>query len=225
MRRQTLAEEHHWRAKYRRTGDWYGKPERAPDWLDVQPPQPWQIAEVYRGLRKGREDRKDEPGAADFYYGEMEMRRQRAQGEGNADATEAVRRVPRAERAIIWLYWLLSGYGLRASRAFGALLVVIALFTTALHLYGFADRVRPYATKTEVRATPNLRFPPSPRQVVDGWGSVEAWTYSFGTATAVIGAPEAQLTQTGRGLRVALRILGPLLIALGLLSIRGRVKR
>jgi hypothetical protein len=30
---------------------------------------------LYRALRKGREDAKDEPGAADFHYGEMEMRR------------------------------------------------------------------------------------------------------------------------------------------------------
>ena len=37
--------------------------------------KPGAIAGLYRALRKGREDLKDEPGAADFYYGEMEMRR------------------------------------------------------------------------------------------------------------------------------------------------------
>ena len=37
--------------------------------------EPGQIAGLYRALRKGHEDAKDEPGAADFYYGEMEMRR------------------------------------------------------------------------------------------------------------------------------------------------------
>jgi len=30
---------------------------------------------MYRSLRESLEDRTDEPGAADFYYGEMEMRR------------------------------------------------------------------------------------------------------------------------------------------------------
>lgn len=30
---------------------------------------------LYRAPRKGRGDIKDEPGAADFYYREMEMRR------------------------------------------------------------------------------------------------------------------------------------------------------
>jgi hypothetical protein len=44
---------------------------------------------------KGREDAKDEPGAADFYYGECEMRRH------DLDA-------PRAERLVLWAYWLLS---------------------------------------------------------------------------------------------------------------------
>ena len=49
--------------------------------------------------------------------------------------------------------------------------------------------------------------------------------YTVGTATAIVGAPEAQLTQAGRALRVILRILSPLLIGLALLAIRGRVKR
>jgi hypothetical protein len=45
---------------------------------------------------------------ADFYYGEMEMRH-------HAHTT------PAAERAIIWLYWLISGYGLQALLSLGAL--------------------------------------------------------------------------------------------------------
>jgi hypothetical protein len=32
-----------------------------------------EIAWIYRALRKGREDGRDEAGVADFYYGEMEM--------------------------------------------------------------------------------------------------------------------------------------------------------
>jgi hypothetical protein len=34
-----------------------------------------QVAAVYRDLRRSFEGRSNEPGAADFYYGEMEMRR------------------------------------------------------------------------------------------------------------------------------------------------------
>ena len=73
--REVIAEERTWRASRSRR-HWVAP--RWPDWLDDQRPgvlDPGQIAGLYRALRKGREDAKDEPGAADFYYGEMEMRR------------------------------------------------------------------------------------------------------------------------------------------------------
>ena len=73
-RRQIIAEEAAWRADRARPGRW-----NAPEWPDSDDkPQvlsPGAVAVLYRALRKSREDAKDEPGAADFYYGEMEMRR------------------------------------------------------------------------------------------------------------------------------------------------------
>jgi uncharacterized protein YjbI with pentapeptide repeats len=77
------------------------------------------VADIYRSLRKGREDNKDEPGSADFYYGEMEMRRRGSGG---------------FERVILTAYWLASGYGLRASRAVAALAATVVLFAV-----GFAE--------------------------------------------------------------------------------------
>ncbi|MEU4845923.1 hypothetical protein [Streptomyces gilvosporeus] len=63
-RRQILAEERLWRERHsRRTRGDSAQQEATP------------IQTAYRDLRKGREDAKDEPGAADFSYGEMEMRR------------------------------------------------------------------------------------------------------------------------------------------------------
>jgi hypothetical protein len=50
---------------------------------------PRQIAGLYRALRKGREDIKDEPGAADFYSGEMEMRRRAQRPRGSTSDTRA----------------------------------------------------------------------------------------------------------------------------------------
>jgi hypothetical protein len=76
--------------------------------------QPWGVDNAVDAVAicvKGREDSKDEPGAADFYYGEMEMRR-------HSTGTPPSRR---PIVSIIWLYWLVSGYGLRASRALIAL--------------------------------------------------------------------------------------------------------
>jgi uncharacterized protein YjbI with pentapeptide repeats len=226
--RRTLAEEHHWRSQQDADGGWH-LPERRPSyWLEtsdrpVEVLDPPTIAALYRSLRKALEDSKNEPGAADFYYGEMEMRRQ-----GVADSPRRQawgRGIPRAEQGIITLYWLLSGYGLRASRAIAVLVALIAVSTVAFHLYGFQDRVRPFAAKSELKAQPKIGFPPTLGEVFDGAKSIEALTYAAGTATAIVGAPDAQLTQTGRALRLWLRIFSPLLIGLALLAVRGRVKR
>ena len=39
---------------------------------------------------------------------------------------------PVGERAILWLYWLISGYGLRPLRSLAALAILAALATTLL---------------------------------------------------------------------------------------------
>jgi hypothetical protein len=141
-KRQTLAEEQYWRfERYRYVGKqgwqptrlkwqgWLQTEWRLPPWLDEpQVPSPDQLAAEYRSLRKARKDSKDEPGAADFYYGEMEMRR--------LDTVET----SFAERFIISLYWLVAGYGLRGSRALGWLLLTVAVSTMLLHQFGFEHR-------------------------------------------------------------------------------------
>jgi hypothetical protein len=184
-RRQTLAEEHTWRAAHERsvrragwhTGDtwpvttsrWVPNPPRGvrrPDGLEryvTQVARDWrrprrlrrrltlawtigtvriaeerarrrqmarlrqsqarEVSNLYRALRKAREDAKDEPGAADFYYGEMELRR------------HATTRWS-AEWTVLTLYWLVSGYALRAWRALAtltAVLVVAAWLLTHRH--------------------------------------------------------------------------------------------
>lgn len=216
-RRRTLAEEHLWRRDER----------HGPGWMagTGEVPAPEDVAGAYRALRKGLEDRRNEPGAADLYYGEMEMRRHsRSSASGTLSRTSSA-----AERGLLWGYWATSGYALRASRSLLLLLIAVVICTPAFDLYGFQDRVRPYAPVARIQPDdPKAEladFPPSPGDVVDAWGSFEAWTYSAGTAVAVIGAPDAQLTQYGRAIRIVLRILGPILLGLALLSIRGRVKR
>jgi hypothetical protein len=230
--RLTIAEERHWRDYPHRDGttlpdvhatnaidgrssavgrdyrdydiDWYGPANRPPAWLAMEPPSPLQIAVVYRALRKGREDSRDEPGAADFYYGEMEMRRH--------DKRVKARRERRGhhyghwaaattERAVLWLYWLTSGYGLRAWRAIAALAVVIGLVGIGFSRVGFHH--------------------PHPSQVA-------SWLYALQAAVSLEGKARqlsGQLTLPGELLRVGLRFTGPVLLALAVLSIRGRVKR
>jgi hypothetical protein len=114
-RRRTIVEEHQWRAREHHGSGWDECDQRATNQRSPEdsiasnrPSFPWspeephpveaeQVADLYRALRKGREDGKDAPGAGDFYYGEMEMRRRSA---------------PLGERWILWFYWLVSGYGL-----------------------------------------------------------------------------------------------------------------
>jgi len=189
--REVIAEERAWRAS--RSRRWV-----APGWPAGlgDPPEaldPRQIAGLYRALRKGREDIKDEPGAADFYYGEMEMRRARP---GNRPGG----RVPGAvERGILTAYWLVSGYGLRAWRAVLALAMVTALLAIAFHLVGFA-------------------VPPRP---------VSYWTSLLFTLRATLSLTDDQvkLTAWGKLLQAFLRLVGPVLLGLALLALRGRVKR
>jgi uncharacterized protein YjbI with pentapeptide repeats len=70
-----------------------------------QSPTAAMVADLYRALRVGCEKRED-PLAADFRYGEQEMRRRSTRNSG-------------AERALLIAYWLFSGYGMRASRILG----------------------------------------------------------------------------------------------------------
>jgi len=91
------------------------------------PPHPGETPErtatLYRSLRKAFEDSKNEAGAGDFYYGEMEMRRRSL-------ATS------RAERWILSSYWLLSGYGQRAGRALTAIGVLVVAVSVLLLTVG-----------------------------------------------------------------------------------------
>jgi uncharacterized protein YjbI with pentapeptide repeats len=202
-RRQTLAEEHHWRSEpssppmpgrgLRLTRPaWHGLACQTPKWVamrsgqQVQRLTPDRLVVLYRSLRKAQEDSKNEPGAADFYYGEMEMRRQD-------------RETPWAERVIVWLYWLVSGYGLRGLRALASLAVVVVGLAALLHIVGYAMR-------------------PSPASV---WGSL---LYAA-SSTLSIGDDQVRLTGWGKLLRITLRLTGPVLLGLALLSIRNRVKR
>jgi uncharacterized protein YjbI with pentapeptide repeats len=190
--RQTLAEEEEWRHSRNSKDGWYGEKVRSPG----RPLTPGAIAPLYRALRKGLEDTRDEPGAADFYYGEMEMRRHAPVGR----AIPTNRPKSLAEHMVLTLYWLVAGYGLRGGRALAALAVTIVVFSLLLWQFGF-DPQQPY-----LRA---LLF------------SAESTSSLFRTPEL----PKATLTYGGEALQIVLRLLGPLFLGLAILSLRGRVKR
>ena len=208
-----LAEEHHRRAHSAKVNG-----ERGPRSLDDDsssaqeggwhPPQcqpaswitpktvildPLNIASLYRALRKALEDRKDEPGAADFYYGEMEMRRQ---GSGKTHHATTRRAGDRAEHAILTLYWLLAGYGLRASRA----------------LTAYALTIGPAAVRSPAGDSMN----PSP--------TGEPCCFAAKQRQLATRTP-SQTVDHRQVIDIVIRIAGPLLFGLALISLRGRVKR
>jgi len=189
--RETVAEEHFWRMSTRRYHwTWRSKTAAVPAWLNNRDGPTVlaadQIASVYRALRKAREDDKDEAGASDLYYGEMEMRRHCAR--------------TRSDRAILSLYWALSGYGLKSARALATLAALIVLFSFGLQSWGFTSD------------------PPFMRALL----------YSVESTSSLFRTPESggwKITYAGEAMQIALRVLGPILLGLVFLAVRARVKR
>jgi hypothetical protein len=103
---------------------------------------------------------------------------------------------PLFERAVIWLYWLVSGYGLRASRALLALAVTVLLFAFLFTVWDIRDG----------------KFD-------------DDLVFSLQSTTSLLRTPAEHVSIKGRVLDVGLRLLGPLFFGLALLSLRGRVKR
>ncbi|MCW2914988.1 MAG: hypothetical protein JWN52_3056 [Actinomycetia bacterium] len=201
-RRQISGDEVRWRALY---GSERGRRLWRPpsSWPDLgAPATASQVIKSYRALRKAREEAKDEPGAADFYYGEMDMRRlgKRLEARDNRRAGRWRGWLSsRGEYTLLWLYWLTSGYGLRAWRAFTALAVVAVLSAGAFDLWGFptsAHHDYAYCLQFTLRA-----------------------------ATSFLRGTDQTLSTAGQWMELALRLIGPLLFGLAVLALRGRVKR
>lgn len=213
-KRRTLAEEHHWRASQSNSvRDWNRSV------FGAEHVGPAQLAPVYRALRKAFEDGKDEPGAADFYYGEMEMRRHDRVG------------TPRAERGLLHAYWMLSGYGLRASRALGWL--AAAMFLTIVLLMGFGipkDDPKQEATGTVPPGGGKVTFEIDKKDPENPTGdrfTGERFEKALNvTLNSVVFRSSAQdLTTAGTYIEMASRVTEPVLLGLAALAIRNRVKR
>jgi hypothetical protein len=211
--RRVLAEEHHWRA---------GQPGAVRGWnaavLDAGRAGPLQLAPVYRALRKAFEDGKHEPGAADFYYGEMEMRR-------HADD------IPRSERGLLTAYWALSGYGLRASRALAWLGAAMLLTVVLLMAVGLAqDTPKQTATGTVPAGGGKVTFEidkDDPKNPTGNRFTGERFEKALNvTLNSVVFRSSGQdLTTAGTYIEMTSRLTEPILLGLAVLAIRNRVKR
>jgi uncharacterized protein YjbI with pentapeptide repeats len=212
--RRTLAEEHHWRAS---------RPQEVRGWntamLGAEHIGPAQLAPVYRALRKSLEDGKNEPGAADFYYGEMEMRRHDAG-------------TPRAERRLLAAYWALSGYGLRASRALAWLLLAMTATLLAIMLWGLAvDEPKPVSTGTvtgeDIRLSTDTPNPSNPTGPLHERLSNRRFEKSLRVVinSVVFRSSDQDLTTAGNYVEILSRLTEPTLLGLAVLAVRSRVKR
>lgn len=202
--REMIAEERDWRCREqrrrcarRRACRWL-----TIHWSDPDPDRqrrtetrevldPGQLAGLYRALRKAREDSKDQAGAADLYYGEMETRRRTPipKKRGRLRAC--------ADKFVIYGYWLLAGYGLRASRAVTALAVMILLVAAPLALWGF--------------------HPPR--------AYLRSVLFAAQSSLTLVHPPEAHLSASGEVIQIVVRLAGPALVGLAILSLRSRIKR
>ncbi|MDX3458803.1 pentapeptide repeat-containing protein [Streptomyces sp. ME02-8801-2C] len=226
-RRRTLAEEHHWRAQTAgQPTPSPGQPSSPRNWRPGPhhpnpglTPDPDDVAAIYRQLRKAFEDGKNEPGAADFYYGEMEMRRHDHTG------------TPPGERGLLWGYWLLSGYGQRSSRAMIWLLTAMATTLLALMLWGLPNRdPEPATTGTLSHGKVTLNTT-SPDPHLSGTWHQRLTADRAEKATRVVvnsvvfRSSGQNLTTAGTYIEMASRLLEPTLLALAVLAVRSRIKR
>ncbi|MGY4745883.1 pentapeptide repeat-containing protein [Streptomyces sp. ATMOS53] len=220
-KRRTLAEEQLLRAESsgnRPSPSGWAFPAAVPVSLHALP-EPDVVVGIYRQLRKAFEDAKNEPGAADFYYGEMEMRR------------HSRMETPRVERWLITAYWALSGYGLRALRALGWL--TLAMATTILLMMGWGLPIEsPKQTAVGVVPTGGGRVTfeidkASPKNPTGDRFTTKRFEKSLSvTLNSVVFRSSGQdLTTAGGYIEMASRFSEPVLLGLAILAVRGRVKR
>ncbi|MFF9799524.1 pentapeptide repeat-containing protein [Streptomyces rochei] len=213
-RRRIVAEEQHWRAGQHGTiRAWNSSPPTA---SHVGPAQ---LAPVYRSLRKSFEDNKNEPGSADFYYGEMEMRR--------LDST-----TPPAERRLLTAYWAISGYGLRAMRALSWLTLAAVTTLFSLMLWGIpSDDPKPVSsgsvTGDSVRLVTDSPDPVNPSGPLHSRLSTDRFEKGLRVVinSVIFRSSGQNLTTAGTYIEMASRLSEPVLLGLAVLAVRSRVKR
>ncbi|MER8233641.1 pentapeptide repeat-containing protein [Streptomyces sp. NPDC094049] len=220
-RRNTLLEEHHWRVRAARNTERAVSSGWAEPSDEEMALKSSAVAALYRQLRKSLEDGKNEPDAADFYYGECEMRRH--------DPTR-----PWGERMLLRLYWALSGYGLRATRALAWLGVSMTATVAVMMLWGLpVDDPKPATTGRQVAVGQDISLVTDTPKPVNPTGalvdriSTDRFEKSLRTVinSVVFRSSGQNLTTAGTYAEMISRLSEPVLLGLAVLAIRSRVKR
>jgi hypothetical protein len=196
--------------------------QKQPAQVPASPLLPADIAGIYRDLRKGLEDVKNEPEAADFYYGEMEMRRLAGLARGDG-SDERLGRGLSVEHILLSGYWAVSGYGLRAWRATTMLAVLIVAAALAFSHPGLATPPERIASiNPKDGAVTYVQNPQAP-------GFLAALNFSARESVSLLhaDADSASVKTQGAGTLIdcVLRLAGPVLLAFIVLALRARTKR
>lgn len=156
------------------------------------------VEAIYRQLRASLEASKAAPEAADFYYGEMEMRR-------IASPSRSF------DRVLLTAYKAISGYGLRASRA-------LSTYVGILFIVSFLLR---YKTRWFVENAPAAAG--STALTFTRFWDVFAIT---ARSSVTFFSPVANgLNSAGTLLFIGLRLTGPAALALAIIAVRARIQR
>lgn len=152
-------------------------------------------------------------------YGEMEMRRHD-------------RDRPRGERALLAAYWALSGYGLRASRALGWLLLAVTATVLVMMLWGLPqDDPKPATTGQltgrNITLTTDTPDPVNPTGPLHQRLTTDRWEKALRVVvnSVVFRSSGQDLTTTGTYTEMVSRLAEPVLLGLAVLAVRSRVKR
>ncbi len=209
--RQVIAEEQRLRSKT--SGAAWDPPAcRAGDSATAAPVAVDELARIYRGLRKAREDGRDAPGAADFYYGEMEMRRLEARRQL---AQPGIGLGPRLLHAgslfLLEAYRLCGGYGVRPSRP---LLLFAGLALAAAVGIDCANLIH------HLPVVHGSQPPPLSESDFE-----EALVFVLRSALLLPTSARIVTASGGEWIQIAARVIGPILVGLFAFGLRARVHR
>ena len=143
-----------------------------------------------------------------------------------------------AERFLLDLYWLVSGYALRATRALVTLALLIVVVAGVFVLWGLPATISPASGSVSItgqppdqRATftlPEAAASQVPRTALAARiRDPDRVEQAFRSALSAVVFRDTgqQFTVPGRYTEMVARFLGPVLLALAVLSVRNRVKR
>jgi len=172
-----------------------------------------EVANEYRQIRHSMEGQSNRSGASDFYFHECEARRSAA-FQASLDKNLGLRRraVRAGEASLLWIYKFISHYGTRPLRPL-LLFVATAILGTALFAIGGVNLGQGglFERRFDCCWTWNDRF--------------ELLAFSLKSMLSVFRPPQGSLSVAEEYLQLGLRILGPLLAAQFVLSLRERVAR